>query len=84
MVTSGRGYPYLPKSEYHSLPPKADLSRLRATIDASELKAHVTSQLAAYKAPRNVVVVDSIARAANGKVDYKRLKGLAADELATR
>ncbi|WP_291313157.1 FAD/NAD(P)-binding protein [Corynebacterium sp. UBA2622] len=27
VVASGRGYPYLPKSEYHSLPPKADLSR---------------------------------------------------------
>lgn len=36
VVTSGRGYPYLPKSEYHSLPPKADLSRLRAAIAASE------------------------------------------------
>ena len=35
VVTSGRGYPYLPKSEYHSLPPKADLSHLRAAIDAS-------------------------------------------------
>ncbi|WP_311357108.1 FAD/NAD(P)-binding protein, partial [Corynebacterium riegelii] len=34
-VTSGRGYPYLPKSEYHSLPPKADLTRLRAAIDAA-------------------------------------------------
>ena len=55
-----------------------------AEIDAAELKAHVTTQLAAYKAPRNVVVVDSIKRAANGKVDYKRLKGLASDELATR
>ena len=42
------------------------------------------TQLAAYKAPRNVVVVDSIGRAANGKVDYKRLKGVATDELATR
>ena len=28
----------------------------------------------AYKAPRNVVVVDTIGRAANGKVDYTRLK----------
>ena len=35
VVTSGRGYPYLPKSEYHSLPPKADLSRLRAAIEES-------------------------------------------------
>jgi acyl-CoA synthetase (AMP-forming)/AMP-acid ligase II len=52
-------------------------------VDAAQLKAHVTSQLAAYKAPRNVVVVDTIARAANGKVDYRRLKALAADETAT-
>ena len=36
VVTSGRGYPYLPKSEYNSLPPKADLTRLRAAIEASE------------------------------------------------
>ncbi len=48
-----------------------------AAVDAGELKAHVTGRLAAYKAPRDVVVVESIARAANGKVDYKRLKELA-------
>jgi fatty-acyl-CoA synthase len=46
-----------------------------------ELKGHVTGRLAAYKAPRNVVVVDSIARAANGKVDYKRLKAVAMEQL---
>ncbi len=46
----------------------------QATVDAAELRAHVTTHLAAYKAPRNVVVVDSIRRAANGKVDYKRLR----------
>lgn len=28
VVTSGRGYPYLPKSEYKSLPPAANLERL--------------------------------------------------------
>ena len=33
-VTSGRGYPYLPKSEYHSLPPKADLTHLQQAIAA--------------------------------------------------
>ena len=55
-----------------------------ATIDGGELRAHVTTHLAAYKAPRNVVVVDTIGRAANGKVDYKRLKGVAVEELATR
>ncbi|WBT09452.1 FAD/NAD(P)-binding protein [Corynebacterium sp. SCR221107] len=33
-VTSGRGYPYLPKSEYHSLPPAATLSRLKSVVNA--------------------------------------------------
>jgi len=52
-----------------------------ANLDADELVAHVKERLAAYKAPRNVVVIDTIGRAANGKVDYKRLKGFAADQL---
>jgi acyl-CoA synthetase (AMP-forming)/AMP-acid ligase II len=51
-------------------------------VDAAALKAHVTDRLAAYKAPRHVVTVESIARAANGKVDYKRLKALAMDRLS--
>ncbi len=35
---------------------------------------HVRARLAAYKAPRRIVVVDTIGRAANGKVDYQRLR----------
>jgi fatty-acyl-CoA synthase len=50
-------------------------------VDAGDLRAHVAGHLAAYKAPRNVVVVDSIARAANGKVDYKRLRGVAIEQV---
>jgi acyl-CoA synthetase (AMP-forming)/AMP-acid ligase II len=45
--------------------------------DLARLSAHVRTSLAAYKAPRSVVVVDSIMRAPNGKVDYKRLTALA-------
>ena len=48
-----------------------------ATPDLAELSEHVKSSLAAYKAPRRLVLVDSINRAANGKVDYKRLKEVA-------
>ncbi len=44
------------------------------TVDAAELIAHVKSRLAAYKAPKQVVTVTSIGRAANGKLDYKQLR----------
>ena len=50
------------------------------TLDT--LAAYVKERLAAYKAPRHVVVVDTIGRAPNGKVDYKRLKALAAERVA--
>jgi fatty-acyl-CoA synthase len=52
-----------------------------ADLDAGVLIAHVKSKLASYKAPKHVVPVDSIGRAPNGKVDYKRLKAYAADQL---
>ncbi len=46
-----------------------------------ELSDHVKSRIAAYKAPRSVVVIPTIGRAPNGKVDYKRLKQYALDSL---
>jgi len=45
-----------------------------ASIEPADLVAHVKSRLAAFKAPRHVVVVPSIGRAANGKADYRRLR----------
>ncbi|MSZ60360.1 MAG: AMP-binding protein, partial [Actinobacteria bacterium] len=54
------------------------------TPTLEELSAHVKSRLAAYKAPRNVVVISTIGRAPNGKVDYKRLKQHAIDTLGTK
>ena len=56
-------------------------ARPSADIDEATLIAHVKGTLAAYKAPKRVVVVDTIGRAANGKVDYKRLKGEAQERL---
>ncbi len=32
VVSSGRGYPYIPKSEYHALPPRAELVRFRKQL----------------------------------------------------
>jgi acyl-CoA synthetase (AMP-forming)/AMP-acid ligase II len=55
-----------------------------AEIDEAELIAHVKSQLAAYKAPRQILVVDSLTRAANGKIDYKKWSSFAAEEVAAR
>jgi acyl-CoA synthetase (AMP-forming)/AMP-acid ligase II len=50
-----------------------------ADVQSEDLIAHVRSKLAAYKAPRHVLTVDTIGRAPNGKVDYRRLKAFAAD-----
>ena len=47
-------------------------------IDAAALIAHVKQHLAAYKAPKQIFEIASIGRAANGKLDYKRLTSQAA------
>jgi acyl-CoA synthetase (AMP-forming)/AMP-acid ligase II len=52
-----------------------------ASIDEAEVIAHVRETLAAYKSPKRLVVVDTIGRAPNGKVDYKRLKAEATEAL---
>ncbi len=52
-----------------------------ATPQLHELSDHVKSHLAHYKAPRHLVIVDSIGRAPNGKVDYRRLTAVAVERL---
>ncbi len=37
--------------------------------------------MAHYKAPKRVVAIDTIGRAPNAKVDYKRLRTYAIDQL---
>jgi acyl-CoA synthetase (AMP-forming)/AMP-acid ligase II len=49
-------------------------------LDRAALIAHVKAHLAHYKAPRHVLQVDTVGRAANGKLDYRRLT----DEAVTR
>ncbi|MEZ5297537.1 MAG: hypothetical protein R2697_15065 [Ilumatobacteraceae bacterium] len=51
------------------------------SIDEASLIAHVRETLAAYKSPKRILVVDTIGRAPNGKVDYKRLKAEATEAL---
>jgi 3-oxocholest-4-en-26-oate---CoA ligase len=52
-----------------------------AEFDETAVIAHVKDKLAAYKAPKRVLSIDTIGRAPNGKVDYKRLRSWAADAL---
>ena len=47
----------------------------------AEIATHVKAHLADYKAPRHLVVVDSVGRAPNGKVDYKGVKSRASAAL---
>ena len=49
-----------------------------AALERDDLVAHVKDRLASYKAPRHVLVVETIGRAANGKADYGRLRTMAA------
>jgi fatty-acyl-CoA synthase len=51
------------------------------TLVEADLIEHVKAHLAHYKAPKRVLSVDTIGRAANGKVDYARWKGYALDSL---
>ena len=55
-----------------------------AQIDPQAAIEHVRSRLAHYKAPRRVVVVDTIGRSPAGKVDYRGLRELAAERAATQ
>jgi fatty-acyl-CoA synthase len=50
-------------------------------LDPTDVIAHVRVHLAAYKAPKRILPVDSIGRAANGKVDYARWKAYAREEI---
>ncbi len=58
--------------------------RPSVVADDQELIDHVRGRLAAYKAPRRIVIVDTIGRAPNGKVDYHRLRQDAIDQMAGR
>ena len=48
-----------------------------AALDVEALRSHVKAHLAAYKAPKRVIDISTVGRAANGKLDYKALKAFA-------
>jgi acyl-CoA synthetase (AMP-forming)/AMP-acid ligase II len=51
------------------------------SVDEAAVIAHVKSSLAHFKAPKRVLVVPTIGRAANGKLDYRKLKDEALRQL---
>jgi acyl-CoA synthetase (AMP-forming)/AMP-acid ligase II len=50
-----------------------------AALDVEALRSHVKAHLAAYKAPKRVIDISTVGRAANGKLDYKALKAFASE-----
>ncbi len=54
-----------------------------STIDEQVLIDHVKERLARFKAPKRVVIVDTVGRAANGKLDYKHLKNVAIERVGS-
>ena len=53
------------------------------TAGETDLIDHVKAHLARYKAPRHILFAESLTRAPNGKIDYKKWTGFARDELGT-
>lgn len=52
------------------------------TIDVEEIKAFTRQHLADYKVPRQIFVIESLRRAANGKPDYPFITDYAAQQLS--
>jgi fatty-acyl-CoA synthase len=52
-------------------------------LDTHDVIAHLKGKLASYKVPKSILTVDTIGRAPNGKVDYKRLKQYAIDNVSS-
>jgi len=50
------------------------IRRNGCSVDADGLKAHVQSQLARFKVPRDIVFVEDLPRTALGKVQHFMLK----------
>jgi 3-oxocholest-4-en-26-oate---CoA ligase len=58
-------------------------ARPGATLDLEELADHTRAQLASYKVPRRLVLVDQIVRSPSGKPDYRWARSTAIAAEAT-
>ena len=51
------------------------------SFDEQAMREHVRTQLAGYKCPKRILVINSIGRANNGKADYKKITQFAKETL---
>jgi fatty-acyl-CoA synthase len=65
-----------PDPRWDEVPVAYVIRRAGCIVEAEELKAHVLTQLARFKVPREFVFVDDLPRTALGKVQHFRLKQL--------
>jgi fatty-acyl-CoA synthase len=63
-------------SKWDEVPVAYVIRRAGCLVDAENLKAHVLTQLARFKVPREIVFVDDLPRTALGKVQHFMLKQL--------
>jgi fatty-acyl-CoA synthase len=63
-----------PDPKWQEVPAAYVMLRAGAAVEAEELRAHVLTQLARFKVPRDVVFVTELPRTALGKVQHFRLK----------
>jgi fatty-acyl-CoA synthase len=65
-----------PDPKWDEVPVAYVIRRAGCSVEAEALKAHVLTQLARFKVPRDIVFVDDLPRTALGKVQHFRLREL--------
>jgi fatty-acyl-CoA synthase len=65
-----------PDAKWDEVPVAYVIRRAGCAVEAESLKAHVQTQLARFKVPRDIVFVDDLPRTALGKVQHFRLREL--------
>jgi fatty-acyl-CoA synthase len=69
-----------PDPRWNEVPVAYVIPRAGCRVDAEALQAHVLTQLARFKVPREFVFVEDLPRTALGKVQHFRLKEMASEE----
>ena len=71
-----------PDPRWNEVPVAYVIRRSGSFIEAESLKAHVLTQLARFKVPRDIIFVDDLPRTALGKVQHFMLRQLGARAMA--